>query len=695
MILLSKYKSYLSLLFLISLFLIGLISYGQSQKLERIIKLREAAEKAQGDRKAKILNDLTAEWFSVNLDSASKYADMAKLYIEENQLRKNKADMYINLFEIEMLDSSYVKNLNYLYKAEKIAKEFNEIDKYVFALNKIANNFIEKKNVMKASAMLDEASKLCREYDIRKQLAFNFFLKGKLAVSNKNFTLAKTHFYKCLEIHQNEDITNPTGVFREIGNLYFHLGKYQEALDVYQNALPSIKEYEDRVGEGYIEMNIGKTFMELGYYEKASIHFLQSLKAKETYSSNPNNLLVKSYISENNIRAEKLNTARAEIDNLIKQYSDKKHRFKYRLYILKGEMYYEKNKLDSSYVFMNKADSIATKNNKELDAISKLKYSIAEGDYERIKSAFIYAKEYYSNLNNEIKLAYVHLLLAKYYYKKENFKKSIENLDKISIELFRSPDMVVDKINLAIRAHAKLNHEKEVKIFDEKQEKIREQLNNSELPDIFVLKLAENKLYQNSQKLSILEMRILWLSLAVGSALIIFIVFWEHNRRKRKKIAFQFSLKENELKKSLIDEKRKHKKEVEEKIDLLKNRNQFLSELKDMVNENFNEKPKVIRKDIKQIFTSIDKQIKECDDKVRGDLILYEEAFISKLKKRFTRLTKKEIRICVYLKMGFSNEEIASLCQIQVPSVAKNRYRIRKKLDLKRNENLEEFLSDL
>ena len=680
---------------LLSFLLTGIITYGQSQKLERIIKLREAAEEAQGDRKAKILNDLTAEWFSINLDSASKYANIAKLYIENNKFRKLKIDMYINLFEIEMLDSSYVKNLNYLYKAEKIAKEFNEIEKYVFALNKIADNFIDKKNFMKASAMLDEASKLCREYDIRKQLAFNFFLKGKLAVTNKNYTLAKAHFNKCLNIHKNEDIGNPTGVFREVGNLYYHLGKYQEALDVYQNALPYIKEYEDRVGEGYIQMNIGLTFMELGYYERASIHFLRSLEAKESYSSNSNNLLVRTYISENNIRAEKLNTARKEIDSLIKQYSDIEHRFKYRLYKLKGEWYYEKNKLDSSYVFMNKADSIASKNNKELDAISKLKYSIAEGDFETIRSTFKYAKEYYSNLNNEVKLAHVHLLIAEYYYKKEKFKESIKNLNKISIELFQSPDIIVNKINLAIRSHAELNQKKEIKILDEKQEKIIDQLNNSDLSDIFVLKLAENKLYQNSQELSILEMRIFWLSLAMGSALIIFIVFWEHNRRKRKKIAFQFSLKESELKKSLIDEKRKHKKEVEEKIDLLKNRNQFLSELKDMVNENYNEKPKVIRKDIKQIFTSIDKQIKECDNKVGDDLILYEEAFISKLKKMFPRLTKKEIRICVYLRMEFSNEEIASLCQIQVSSVAKNRYRIRKKLELKRNENLEEFLADL
>lgn len=60
-------------LLILLLIFTGFVMNGQSQKLERIIRLREAAEKAEGNRKAEILNDLTAEWFSVNLDSANKF----------------------------------------------------------------------------------------------------------------------------------------------------------------------------------------------------------------------------------------------------------------------------------------------------------------------------------------------------------------------------------------------------------------------------------------------------------------------------------------------------------------------------------------------------------------------------------------------------------------------------------------------
>ena len=691
---LTKNKNH-TILFILFLILTEITIYGQSQKLERIIRLREAAEKTEGNRKAEILNDLTAEWFNVNLDSANKYSTKAKNYIEKNNLRQQKAEMYLNLFEIEMLDSSYVKNINNLYKAEKIAKEFDEIDKYVSSLNKIADNFINKKNFIKASGLLDQASKLSQKHDLKEQLAFNYFLKGKLTATNKNYALAKTYFQKCLDIHKNEDTGNPTGVFSEIGNLYFQKGEYRKALEIYQEALPYIKKYEDRIGESYIEMNIGLAYMELGYYERASIHFSHSLKAKKKYSSNSSHLLINTYIVENNIKAEKLKKGRKEIDRLIDQYKDKKDRFKHKLYKLKGELYYERNKLDSCYIFLNKADSIATKNNKKLNNISKLKCAIAADHIDKLKETFKDAKKYYSNLNNEVQLAQIHLLIAEYYYKKDKFKECIKNLNKISIGLFQSPDIIVDKINLAIRSHAKLNHKKEIKKLDEKQEEIQNKLNNSDLPDIFVLKLAENKLYQNSQELSILENRIFWLSLATGGAIFIIIIIWDRNRRKRKKLALEFSSKESRLKRSLQEEKIWRQKEVEEKIDLLKNRNQFLGELKDMVDENYKEKPKVIRRDIKQIFYSIDKQIKESGSKVEDDLILSEEAFISKLKVMFPQLTKKEIRICVYIKMGFSNDEIASLSQIQVSSVAKSRYRVRKKFNLKRNQKLDEFLSDL
>ena len=693
--LLVSYKPQMNLLILLSFLLTGTTSYGQSQKLERIIKLRDAAEKAQGDRKAEILNHLTTEWFSVNLDSARKYAYKAKQFIEKNNLRRQKIDMHLNLFEIELLDTSYVKNLNNLYKAEEIAKEFNEIGKYVSSLNKISNNFINKRNFIKASGLLDEASKLSRENDLRFQLAYNFFLKGKLAVKNKDYALAKNYFQKCLAIHNKEDIANPTSVYSEIGNLYFYQGKYKEALEIYQEALPYIKKYEDRMGQGYIQMNIGLAYMELGYYERASTHLLHSLEAKEKYSSNSNNLLIKTYIAENNLKAEKLNKAGVEIDQLIEQYKDKKDRFKHELYKLKGDLFYKKNKLDSCYIFMYKADSIAAKWDKKLNFISKLKYAIASDQNEKIKSTFKNAKKHYSELNNDVKLAQVYLLIAEYYFQKEKFNESIRNLNKISITLFQSPDIIVNKINLAIISHTKLNHGKAIKRLDKRQDEIINQLNNSDLPDIFVLKLAENKLYQNSQELSVLEMKIFWLSLATGSALFIIVIIWDRNRSRRKKLASEFSFKESKLKKSLQDERNRRQKEVEEKIELLKNRNQFLGELKDMVDENYKEKPEIIRHDIKQIFYSIDKQMKESGSKVKDDLIFSEEVFITKIKKMFPQLTKKEIRICVYIKMGLSNEEIATFSQIQVSSVSKNRYRIRKKLNLNRNDKLEEFLTNL
>ncbi|WP_326936659.1 histidine kinase [Flavobacterium sp. PL11] len=66
--------------------------------------------------------------------------------------------------------------------------------------------------------------------------------------------------------------------------------------------------------------------------------------------------------------------------------------------------------------------------------------------------------------------------------------------------------------------------------------------------------------------------------------------------------------------------------------------------------------------------------------------------FIIKLSKKFSKLTPKDIKLCIYLKMNLSSKEIAPLMNISFRGVELHRYRLRKKLDLNQEENLSKFL---
>jgi hypothetical protein len=72
-------------------------------------------------------------------------------------------------------------------------------------------------------------------------------------------------------------------------------------------------------------------------------------------------------------------------------------------------------------------------------------------------------------------------------------------------------------------------------------------------------------------------------------------------------------------------------------------------------------------------------------DRVHGD-------FTNRFKSTFPVLSPQEIKLSAYLRMNLSTKEIAQLLNISVRGVEISRYRLRKKLQLDRNQNLQDFI---
>lgn len=68
------------------------------------------------------------------------------------------------------------------------------------------------------------------------------------------------------------------------------------------------------------------------------------------------------------------------------------------------------------------------------------------------------------------------------------------------------------------------------------------------------------------------------------------------------------------------------------------------------------------------------------------------ENFFKRLKAEYPDLTPNDLKLCAYLRMNLSTKEIAPLLNISVRGVEVRRYRLRKRLKLKREDNLVEFL---
>ena len=82
-------------------------------------------------------------------------------------------------------------------------------------------------------------------------------------------------------------------------------------------------------------------------------------------------------------------------------------------------------------------------------------------------------------------------------------------------------------------------------------------------------------------------------------------------------------------------------------------------------------------------------------DKFEENFNLVYDNFTQKLMEQFPDLKKNDLKLCVYLRMGLSSKEMASLLNTSVRSIETARYRLRKKLSIGSGDNLLEFISEI
>jgi ligand-binding sensor domain-containing protein/DNA-binding CsgD family transcriptional regulator len=127
----------------------------------------------------------------------------------------------------------------------------------------------------------------------------------------------------------------------------------------------------------------------------------------------------------------------------------------------------------------------------------------------------------------------------------------------------------------------------------------------------------------------------------------------------------------------------------------LLNKNEFITSVKNNLTHILKKSPnQEVKRELLQITKDIENNISaDADweqfqyhfDRVHGD-------FSTRFKAAFPALSPQEIKLSAYLRMNLSSKEIAQLLNISIRGVEISRYRLRKKLQLERNTNLQEFI---
>ena len=129
-------------------------------------------------------------------------------------------------------------------------------------------------------------------------------------------------------------------------------------------------------------------------------------------------------------------------------------------------------------------------------------------------------------------------------------------------------------------------------------------------------------------------------------------------------------------------------------------KNEILIDISNQINklqESGDTISKTSAKQLMKIQKLIKENISHDDDwhKFAQNFDVVYENYLKRLAERFPQLNINDQRLCAYLKMGLSSKEIAPLLNMSYRSVEMARYRLRKKMELRREVNLVDLLQRL
>lgn len=199
-------------------------------------------------------------------------------------------------------------------------------------------------------------------------------------------------------------------------------------------------------------------------------------------------------------------------------------------------------------------------------------------------------------------------------------------------------------------------------------------------------------------------MVIVYVLLLIIIAISIHIIYKQYYKKQKKQLQAEaerkLELKELESHKKIMKiNNEKLKNDVESKnrelaistMGLIK-KNEFLSKIKSDLNPLSSSHTK-----IKKVIKTIDNNLNNTDD-----WKFFEEAFnnadkdfFKKLKDKHPSLTPNDLKLCAYLRLNLTSKEIAPLFNISTKSVEIKRYRLRKKMELNRDDSLTNYILSL
>lgn len=444
----------------------------------------------------------------------------------------------------------------------------------------------------------------------------------------------------------------------KIGSFYMFTGEYDSAKVYYDKAIIEARGTEKNIWMSASLNNMGMLAMETGHPDSAMQLFEQSLASLKMNIINDSifSLSIKDNMADN--------------------------------YLAMG-----------SY---NKAIAIYKEN---------LPYFKKYGDYKRLLMTYMDMADAHLRLGNRIQ-AKIYLDSAK----SIDIIMPVENLINME-KLLKNYHLASGNMQEAFKTQDRIQHitdsvaQQTSRFLDQLSEKLIYSQLDKFSKDIQIQELELKRAAQEAQIAKAkARQSYMWILIVaffgIGLITFLFLIFKNRSKMQQKNIEMheyekklaEANLKNEELEKEKLSQELQYKKDDITDLSLyltkLKDTNKdLLDKLKEVVKESEDDTKGTIKKVVKELNAKIKVEKKnnlliENSDKVNKE-------FYAKLKNQYPDLTKSEVELCGLLRLNMTNKEVGVLRNVSPQSVKMARYRLRKKLSLKPEEDIYLFLATI
>jgi len=236
-----------------------------------------------------------------------------------------------------------------------------------------------------------------------------------------------------------------------------------------------------------------------------------------------------------------------------------------------------------------------------------------------------------------------------------------------------------------------------------KSNEIKDSLNTAEKQKEMLALETKYETFRKEQEIALLKAEAesqrarrnqLWMGLLASILIGALLVYSQIIRRRQEKAIQAEKLRSAMLEQENLEERLHHKeKELATQLLTMAQKNEFLAQVSGSLESMKQDTDNTNKLKLQKLIGTISRDIQsnETWDKFLESFKEIHHTFVEKLMNSY-QLTSNEIRLASMLKMNMTSKEIANLLNISSEGIKKARYRLRKKLELSTDENLQEYL---